>query len=59
MVELMVAVGIARPEIESAGGAVTVRFRPILYVAPIRVRHDMSYFAAVHSRGPGFGLAPG
>lgn len=42
MVELMDAAGLARPEIEAAAGAVTVRFRPTAYVAPTGVRQDLS-----------------
>ena len=61
MVELMAAAGLARPEIEAAGGAVTVRFRPLVYVAPTRVRQDLSavqrsILEVLASGGP---LAPG
>ena len=42
MVELMDAAGLARPEIEAAGGAVSVRFRPTVNVAPTGVRQDLS-----------------
>ena len=41
MVELMVAAGLALPEIEAAAGAVTVRFRPTMYVAPTGVRQSL------------------
>lgn len=68
MVELMAAAGLARPEIEAAGGAVTVRFRPLVYVAPTRVRQDLSAVqrsilevlwvpgAGAGSHGPGGGF---
>lgn len=40
MAELAVSAGLPRPEIEDAGGCVTVRFRPTRYVPPQRVvRH--------------------
>lgn len=42
MVELMAAAGLSRPEIEAAAGAVTVRFRPTIYVAPTGVRQSLS-----------------
>lgn len=40
MAELTVAAGLPRPEIEDAGGCVTVRFRPTGYVPRQRVGHD-------------------
>ena len=42
MAELTERAGLPRPEIEDAGGAVTVRFRPGRYVAPQRVERDLS-----------------
>jgi len=42
MVELMQGAGLPRPEIEDAGGCVTVRLRPGRYVPPQRVAHDLS-----------------
>lgn len=42
MVELMHQAGLPRPEIEDAGGCVTVRLRPSRYVPPQRVAHDLS-----------------
>ena len=42
MVELMQHAGLPRPEIEDAGGCVTVRLRPGRYVPPQRVAHDLS-----------------
>jgi len=42
MAELTVAAGLPRPEIEDAGGCVTVRFRPSRYVPPLRVGHDLT-----------------
>lgn len=42
MVELMQQAGLPRPEIEDAGGCVTVRLRPSRYVPPQRVAHDLS-----------------
>ena len=40
--ELMVQAGLPRPEIEDAGGCVTVRFRPGRYTAPLRVARDLT-----------------
>ena len=42
MAELTASAGLPRPEIEDAGGCVTVRFRPSRYVPPRRVGHDVS-----------------
>jgi ATP-dependent DNA helicase RecG len=42
MVELTALAGLPRPEIEDAGGCVTVRFRPSRYLPPQRVAHDLS-----------------
>ncbi len=42
MVELMQHAGLPPPEIEDAGGCVTVRLRPGRYVPPQRVAHDLS-----------------
>jgi ATP-dependent DNA helicase RecG len=40
--ELVQNAGLPRPEIEDAGGCVTVRLRPGRYVPPQRVAHDLS-----------------
>lgn len=42
MAEVMHQAGLPRPEIEDAGGCVTVRLRPSCYVPPQRVAHDLS-----------------
>ena len=42
MAELAERAGLPRPEIEDAGGAVTVRFRPGRYVPPQRVGRDLT-----------------
>lgn len=42
MVDLTARAGLPAPEIESSGGAVTVRFLPGGYVAPMRVGHDLT-----------------
>lgn len=42
MAELTAQAGLPRPDIEEAGGAVTVRFRPSWYVPPQRVARDLS-----------------
>lgn len=42
IVELMQQAGLPRPNIEDAGGCVTVRFTPARYVPPQRVAHDLS-----------------
>ncbi|MGE0715370.1 MAG: ATP-binding protein [Alphaproteobacteria bacterium] len=42
MAELAEQAGLPRPEIEDAGGCVTVRFRPDRYVPPQRVAHDLT-----------------
>ena len=61
MVELMAAAGLARPEIEASGGAVMVRFRHLAYVAPTRVRQDLSAVqrAILEVLAQGGSLAPG
>jgi len=38
----MTAAGLPRPEIEDAGGCVTVRFRPTRYVPPQRVARNLT-----------------
>jgi ATP-dependent DNA helicase RecG len=40
--ELTRKAGLPRPDIEDAGGSVTVRFRPNRYVPPQRVAHDLT-----------------
>ena len=42
MAELTEQAGLPRPEIEDSGGAVTVRFLPGQYVAPLRVGMDLT-----------------
>ena len=42
MAELAVSAGLPRPEIEDAGGCVTVRFRPTRYVPPQRVARHLT-----------------
>ena len=42
MAELAASAGLPRPEIEDAGGCVTVRFRPNRYVPPQRVGLDVT-----------------
>ncbi len=42
MAELAVSAGLPRPEIEDAGGCVTVRFRPMGYVPPRRVGTNLT-----------------
>lgn len=42
MAELTASAGLPRPEIEDAGGCVSVRFRPSRYVAPSRVAHNLN-----------------
>ncbi len=42
MAELAVSAGLPRPEIEDAGGCVTVRFRPTGYVPPERVAKNLT-----------------
>jgi len=42
MAELAVSAGLPRPEIEDAGGCVTVRFRPSRYVPPQRVARNLT-----------------
>jgi ATP-dependent DNA helicase RecG len=42
MAELTQQAGLPRPEIEEAGGGVTVRFRPSRYLPPQRVGHDLT-----------------
>lgn len=40
--ELMQQAGLPRPDIQDAGGCVTVRFAPARYVPPQRVAHDLT-----------------
>lgn len=40
--ELTTQAGLPRPEIEDAGGCVTVRFHPSRYLPPQRVAHDLT-----------------
>ena len=42
MAELTERAGLPRPEIEEAGGCVTVRFRPSRYIAPERIHHTLT-----------------
>ncbi len=42
MAELAMFAGLPRPEIEDAGGCVTVRFRPTRYVPPQRVARNLT-----------------
>lgn len=42
IVELMQQAGLLSPQIEDAGGCVTVRFAPTRYVPPQRVAHDLT-----------------
>jgi ATP-dependent DNA helicase RecG len=42
MAELTASAGLPRPEIEDAGGCVTVRFRPSRYIPPQRVGRDLT-----------------
>ncbi|NJL29891.1 MAG: AAA family ATPase [Thermoanaerobaculia bacterium] len=42
MAQLTQQAGLPKPEIEDAGGCVTVRFRPTRYVAPRRVTTDLT-----------------
>jgi len=42
MAELALSAGLPRPEIEDAGGCVTVRFRPTRYVPPRRVARNLT-----------------
>ncbi|OGX40479.1 MAG: AAA family ATPase [Omnitrophica WOR_2 bacterium RIFCSPHIGHO2_02_FULL_68_15] len=42
MAELTTQAGLPRPEIEDAGGCVTVRFRPSRYVAPQRIARALT-----------------
>ena len=42
MAELTALAGLPQPEIEDAGGCVTVRFRPGRYVPPRRVERDLT-----------------
>lgn len=42
MAELTERAGLVPPEFEATGTNVLVRFRPIRYVAPTRVNHDLS-----------------
>lgn len=61
MAELTVAAGLPRPEIEDAGGCVTVRFRPTGYVPPERVGRDLTdrqraILAMLHGASSGLAL---
>ncbi len=61
MAELAVSAGLPRPEIEDAGGCVTVRFRPTLYVPPHRVGRDLTerqraILAVLHESASGLAL---
>jgi ATP-dependent DNA helicase RecG len=42
ILDLTTQAGLPRPEIEDAGGCVTVRFQPSRYVPPRRVQHDLT-----------------
>lgn len=42
MAELAVSAGLPRPDIEDAGGCVTVRFRPSRYLPPQRVARELT-----------------
>jgi ATP-dependent DNA helicase RecG len=42
MAELALSAGLPRPEIEDAGGCVTVRFRPTRYLPPRRVARNLT-----------------
>lgn len=42
MAEIAASAGLPRPEIEDAGGCVTVRFRPTRYVPPQRVARNLT-----------------
>ncbi len=42
MAELAASAGLPRPEIEDAGGCVTVRFRPTRYIPPQRVARNLT-----------------
>ena len=42
MVETVEQAGLPKPEIEDAGGCITVRFRPSRYVPPLRVGRDVT-----------------
>lgn len=42
MMELAQQAGLPPPEIEDAGGGVTVRFRPSRYIPPQRIRHNLT-----------------
>ena len=42
MVELATEAGLPEPEIEEAGGCVTVRFRPSQYIPPQRIGHNLN-----------------
>jgi ATP-dependent DNA helicase RecG len=42
ILDLTTQAGLPRPEIEDAGGCVTVRFHPSRYLPPLRVQHDLT-----------------
>jgi predicted HTH transcriptional regulator len=42
MVELTEEAGLVPPEFQERGGEIVVRFRPVHYVPPTRVEHDLS-----------------
>jgi ATP-dependent DNA helicase RecG len=42
MAEMTRQAGLPLPEIEEAGGCVTVRFRPSRYLPPQRIPHDLT-----------------
>lgn len=42
MVELTEEAGLVPPEFEERGGEIVVRFRPVHYVPPTRIEHDLS-----------------
>ena len=42
ILDLTTQAGLPRPEIEDAGGCVTVRFHPTRYLPPRRVQHDLT-----------------
>lgn len=61
MAELASSAGLPRPEIEDAGGGVTVRFRPTRYVPPQRVGRDLTerqqaIMVVLHDSVGGLGL---
>jgi len=61
MAELTRSAGLPQPEIEDAGGCVTVRFRPSGYVPPLRVGRDLTerqqaILALLYQAGRGLAL---